>query len=110
MMCLIGNLMGERDVPVLFQSTIMLLLPDNSTDFEEGTLWIKKPHKVVVQQAHTNFTTENQQNVHHRVARRSSCKKKAGNCGVHCNSLPKRSTRSLRSVSDTVTETKRCHC
>lgn len=49
----------------------VLLLPDNSTDFEDSTLWTKKG---AVQQVHADVTAENQWNLDHHGIRRSSCK------------------------------------
>lgn len=70
-MCLIGNLMGESNVPVLFQSTIMFFC------FQTTLLTLRTAHwtkKGAVQQVHADVTAENQWNLDHHGIRRSSCK------------------------------------
>lgn len=77
-MCLIGNLMREIDVPVLFQFTIMFfcfyfqitLLTLKKLQLEHN--WKKK--KKAEQQAHEDFAAEKKQDLHHHRASKSRCK------------------------------------
>lgn len=55
--------------PPAHNYVLLLLLPDNSTDFEEVTVRTQLKKKKAEQQAHENFAAENKEDLYHGASK-----------------------------------------